>query len=58
MTLGNVRYGEDDFRAVVEAGTILKTESGINFAISGKYEGLGISGFDAYGGYLWINVPI
>ncbi|MDW3099593.1 MAG: autotransporter outer membrane beta-barrel domain-containing protein [Alphaproteobacteria bacterium] len=58
VTLGNVRYGEDDFRAVVEAGTILQTESGINFAISGKYEGLGISGFDAYGGYLWINVPI
>lgn len=58
VTLGNVRYGQDDFRAVVEAGTILQTESGINFAISGKYEGLGISGFDAYGGYLWINVPI
>ena len=58
VTLGTVRYGNDDFRAVVEAGTILKTESGINFAISGKYEGLGVSGFDAYGGYLWINVPI
>ncbi len=58
VTLGNVRYGNDDFRAVVEAGTILKTESGINFAISGKYEGLGVSGFDAYGGYLWINVPL
>lgn len=58
VTLGNVRYGNDDFRAVVEAGTILKTESGINFAISGKYEGLGVSGFDAYGGYLWVNVPL
>jgi len=58
VSLGSVRYGDDDFRAVVEAGTILKTESGINFAISGKYEGLGISGFDAYGGYLWINVPL
>lgn len=58
VTLGSVRYGDDDFRAVVEAGTILKTESGINFAISGKYEGLGVSGFDAYGGYLWINLPL
>ncbi|CDO61034.1 possible Bacterial Ig-like domain (group 1) [Candidatus Phaeomarinobacter ectocarpi] len=58
VTLGGVRYGDDELRAVVEAGTILKTESGINFAISGKYEGLGVAGFDAYGGYLWINIPI
>lgn len=55
-TLGNVTYGDERFRGVAEAGVIIQGTNGMNIAISGKYEGIGISGFDAYGAYVWVNV--
>lgn len=58
VTLNNVQYNTGKLRGLVEAGAIIHGIEGLNISVSGKYEGLGLEDFEAYGGMLWINVPI
>jgi hypothetical protein len=58
ITIGNASYGDGRLRGVVEGGAILHGLDGLNLSVSGKYEGIGLNGFHAYGGSLWVNVPL
>jgi len=58
ITIGNVSYGDTGLSGVVEGGAILHGLDGINLSLTGKYEGIGLDGFEAYGGSLWVNVPL
>jgi hypothetical protein len=58
ITIGNVSYGDTGLSSVVEGGAILHGLDGINLSLTGKYEGIGLNGFQAYGGSLWVNVPL
>lgn len=50
--------GDNDLRARVEAGISVTTPTGVILAAAGFYDGLGISGYDAYGGTLRLTVPV
>lgn len=45
-------------RAKVEGGVLVVTPDGWSFRAAGHYDGIGGDDFHAYGGSLWVNVPL
>ncbi len=58
VTIGGVDFSQEGFRGIAELGVIIQRPDGINVSAAAKYDGIGADGFDAYGGRLWINVPL
>ena len=50
--------GTDDFRGKVQGGVLFTMPSGYTVRATGSYDGLGSGDFDAYGGQLWVNMPL
>ena len=50
--------GTDEFRGKVQAGVLFTMPSGYTVRATGSYDGLGSDDFDAYGGQLWVNMPL
>ncbi len=58
VTIGGTRFSQEGFRGIAELGVIVQRPDRINFRAAAKYDGIGAAGFDAYGGQVWINVPL
>lgn len=58
VTVGTTTFNGDGFRGVVEAGILFHRADDFNVRISAKYDGIGVSDFDAIGGQIWINIPL
>ena len=50
--------GDDDLRARMDAGFTASSPYGLILMISGFYDGIGIKGYDAYGGSARITLPL
>ena len=50
--------GDNDLRARFEAGLSVTTPTGVILAAAGFYDGLGISGYEAYGGTIRLTIPV
>lgn len=50
--------GEDDLRARIDAGASLISTGGLNLMFSGFFDGLGVDGYEAYGGTARLTVPL
>lgn len=57
-TSTNNAFANEDARARVDAGLELKSEYGIRFAAAGYYDGIGVSGYQSYGGKLGLVIPL
>ena len=53
-----VAVSRNDIRARVEAGVRLMKPWGYTLRTTGSIDGLGDDDFKAYGGQLWINMPL
>lgn len=58
VTIGGIDFSQEGFRGIAELGVIIQRPDRINFRAAAKYDGIGAAGFDAYGGQIWINVPL
>ena len=56
--LSGASVGVEAFHAKVEAGVLVHTPGDLSMRLTGIYDGIGNSGFHAYGGEVWINVPL
>ena len=57
-TVGGFLVASDEFRAQVQGGVIARWPSGYALRVVGQYDGVGSSSLRAYGGQIWLNVPI
>jgi outer membrane autotransporter protein len=58
LTIGDEIVGPDDFRGKVEAGVMFSMPDGASVRATGNYDGIGSNDFRAYGGQLWVNLPL
>ncbi len=58
VSLGAINYNDEVLRGIVEGGFIVHGGNGVNMRVTGKYDGIGVNNFQAYGGTLWVNVPL
>ena len=57
MTTGIAVTGNDDIRARVELGLIYALPESWTFGVQGFYDGIGASGYSAYGGLIRLSLP-
>ncbi len=59
ITLSNgLKLDDSDLRGRVEGGVIIRMPSGFAMRFAADYDGIGDEDFEAYGGQVWINVPL
>jgi outer membrane autotransporter protein len=58
LTLGSEVVGPDDFRGKFEAGVMFMMPEGASVRATGSYDGIGSDDFHAYGGQMWVNLPL
>ena len=58
LTLGSEVVGPDDFRGKLEAGIMFMMPEGASVRATGSYDGIGSDDFHAYGGQMWVNLPL
>ncbi len=59
VTVGGINYSQaEGFRGMTEIGFIVQRPDDFNIRAVFKYDGIGVSDYNAYGGQLWINVPL
>ncbi len=58
LTLGNQVVGPDDFRGKLQAGVMVMMPEGASVRATGSYDGIGSDDFHAYGGQMWVNLPL
>lgn len=58
LFINGVLTETEETRAEVEGGIMVTTASGWAFRAAGRYDGIGGDDFEAYGGSLWVNVPL
>jgi outer membrane autotransporter protein len=58
LTIGDQIVSPDTFRGKVEAGVMFSMPQGATVRATGNYDGIGSSDFHAYGGQLWVNLPL
>lgn len=58
LVINGVTEQTDETRAKVEGGVMIRTPAGWALRAAGMYDGLGSDDFEAYGGSLWVNIPI
>lgn len=49
---------DDELRFKIEGGATLRSESGASIRATASYDGIGAKDYSAWGGQLWVNVPI
>lgn len=57
-TINGLTVSNDDFRVKVEGGVIVRAPTGLSFRTTLSYDGLGADDFSAWGGQVWVNVPL
>jgi hypothetical protein len=57
LSVGGLTAGGDDLHALVRAGILAQSARGASFRVVGTYDGIG-SDFDAFGGQVWLNIPL
>jgi uncharacterized repeat protein (TIGR01451 family) len=58
LTIGDQIVSPDTFRGKVEAGVMFSMPVGATVRATANYDGIGSSDFRAYGGQLWVNLPL
>ena len=58
MFVGGLVTSPDDFRAKLEGGLQITRANGWSFRASANYDGIGADDFEAYGGQLWLEIPL
>ena len=58
VTIAGIDYGIEGFRGIAEIGLIVQRPDDFNIRFSAKYDGIGMSDYHAYGGQVWINIPL
>ena len=58
LTIGDQIVSPDTFRGKVEAGVMFYMPVGATVRATANYDGIGSSDFRAYGGQLWVNLPL
>jgi hypothetical protein len=58
LVIGSQVVGPDTFRGKVEGGLLFTMPQGFSLRATGSYDGIGSSDFHAYGGQLWVNLPL
>jgi hypothetical protein len=58
LVLGDEVVGTDEFRGKLQAGILFTMPSGYTVRARGSYDGIGSDDFEAYGGQLWVNLPL
>lgn len=58
VTVSGLTYSTGDFRGLVEVALTIQRPSDFNLRISARYDGIGVAGYDAFGGQLWLNIPL
>lgn len=57
-TIDNVITSQDPFRVKVEGGLMVHSAYGMAFRGTVSYDGLGASDYGAWGGQLWMSLPL
>ena len=50
--------GDDDVTGKIEGGLLVQMPSGVSWRAVGDYYGIGDGDFDAYGGQVWLSIPL
>ena len=50
--------GDDGLSGKVEGGVLVQMPSGVSWRAVGDYYGIGDGDFDAYGGQVWLSIPL
>jgi len=58
LVINGVVQETNDTRAKLEGGVMIRTPDGWALRAAGMYDGIGGDDFEAYGGSLWINIPM
>ncbi len=58
VTIAGIDYGIEGFRGIAEIGLIVQRPDDFNIRFSAKYDGIGLSDYHAYGGQVWLNIPL
>jgi outer membrane autotransporter protein len=58
LAINGVAVASDDFRARLEGGVLATLPGGLGLRATGSYDGLGAADYEAWGGQLWVNVPL
>ena len=59
LTSQATALGDDDLRARVDLGfTSMNPDTGVTISLSGYYDGIGISDYDAWGGKIRLTMPL
>jgi hypothetical protein len=58
VTVAGVDYSYSGLRGVAEIGFLIQGDDNVNLRIVGKYDGIGAADYSAYGGQIWLNIPI
>lgn len=58
VTIAGIDYGIEGFRGIAEIGLIVQRPDDFNIRFSAKYDGIALSDYYAFGGNIWINIPL
>lgn len=58
LVIGGQAIDNNDARAKLEGGVIIRTPEGYAIRAAASYDGIGQDDFEAYSGSLWINIPL
>lgn len=58
MSSNGIVTSGDEFRVKSEAGVVLRGETGASLRAVATYDGIGSGDYSAWGGEMWVNVPI
>ncbi len=57
-TVGGLTTSRDDFRVKVEGGLMVRATDGLSARATVSYDGIGSDDLNAWGGQLWLSVPL
>jgi hypothetical protein len=58
IEINGIETDVDDFRAILEAGVIIRSADGLAVRAAATYDGIGAANYEAWGGNIWINIPL
>lgn len=58
LVIDGIVASPDDFRGRFEGGVIVTVPGGLALRATGNYDGIGSGDFEAYGGELWVSLPL
>lgn len=57
-SLGGVAYPTGALRGIAEIGVTIRRPDRFNMRLSARYDGIGLGNYHAWGGQVWLNVPL